>query len=130
MICKICKICFYCPPSCVCLASLRSNTAVDMFGRGAAVTLKLFSSCNAQHAVPRNTRLCLCWSYANNVPNILPQPWHSVPMARPSGFFIADVRYECITLFNFQTTQARMKNIQDYSNTLRKKLIQRPHSRV
>ncbi len=123
MICKIlCKICFYCPPPRVCLAGLRSNAAVDMFGRGAAVTLNLFSSGNAQHAVPRNTRLCLlCWSYANNVPNIHPQPWHSVPIARPSVFFIADVHDECIALFNSQSTPARMKNIQKLLQHMNKK---------
>ncbi len=112
MICKICKICFYCPPPRVRFAGLRSNAAVDMFGRWAAVTLNLLSSCNAQHAVQRNTRLRLCWSYANNVPNNLPQPWHSVPMARPSVLFFADVRDERITIFNSQTTRARTKNIQ------------------
>jgi hypothetical protein len=86
------------------MAGLRSNAAVDMFGRGAAETLNLFSSGNAQHAVPRNTRLRLCWSYANNVPNILPQPWHSVPMARPSVLFVADVYDERIAIFISQTT--------------------------
>jgi hypothetical protein len=45
-------------------AGLRSNAAVDMFGRGAAVTIILFSSGNAQHAVPRNSLLRRCWSYA------------------------------------------------------------------
>jgi hypothetical protein len=81
MISKKCKNCFDCPPPRVRLAGLRSNAAVNMFGRGAAETLNLFSSGNAQHAVPRTTRLRLCWTYADNVPNILPQPWHSVPMA-------------------------------------------------
>jgi hypothetical protein len=112
------------------LAGLRSNAAVDMFGRGAAVTLSLFSSGNAQHAAPRNTRLRLCWSYANNVPNILPQSWHSVTIARPSVFFIADIRDECIAQFNSQTTPARMKNIQKIPQNMNKKLTKRPHSRI
>jgi hypothetical protein len=33
-------------------------------GHVRTVTLNLFSSGNAQHAVQRNTRLRLCWSYA------------------------------------------------------------------
>ena len=33
-------------------AGLRSNAAVDIFGRGTAVTLTLFSSGNAEQAVP------------------------------------------------------------------------------
>jgi hypothetical protein len=121
MICKLCKICFYCPPPRVRLAGLHSNAAVDMFGRGSAVTLNLFSSGNTQNAVPRNTRLRLCWSYANNGPNILPQPWHSVPMASPSVFFIADVCDECSILFNSQITPARMKNIQKLLQHMNKK---------
>ncbi len=112
MICKICKICFYCPPPRVRLAGLRSNAAVDMFGRWAAITLNLFWSGNAQHAVPHNTRLHLCWSYANNVPNNLPQPLRSVPMVPLSVLFIADVRDKRIAIFNSQTTRARTKNIQ------------------
>jgi hypothetical protein len=76
-------------------AGLRSNVAVDMFGRGAAVTIILFSSGNAQQAVPRNSLLRRCWSYANNVPNNFPQPSHSVSMARPSVFF-PDLREICI----------------------------------
>jgi hypothetical protein len=85
--------------------------------------LNLFSSGNAQDAVPRNTRLRLCWSYANKVPNILPQPWHFVPMAHLSlaVFFIAEVRDECLTLFNSQTTAARMKNIQKQLQHVNKK---------
>ena len=94
-------------------AGLRSNAAVDMFGRGAAVTFILFSSGNAQHAVPRNTLLRRCWSYANNVRNNFPQPWHSVPMASPSVFF-PDLREVCITLFNSHTKPARMNNIQKF----------------
>jgi len=94
-------------------AGLRSNAAVDMFGRGAAVTIILFSSGNAQHAVPRNCLLRRCWSYANNVPNNFPQPWHSVPRARPSVFF-PDLREVCITQFNSHTTTARMNKIQKF----------------
>ncbi len=112
------------------LAGLRSNAAVDMFGRWAAVTLSLFSSCNAQHAVPRNTRLRLCWSYANNVPNNLPQPWHSVPRVCLSVLFIADVRDERRAIFNLQTTRARTKNTQKLLQHIIKKLIQRQHSRI
>ena len=54
-ICKICKICWVCK---ICIvprtrwAGLRSNAAVDIFGRGTAVTLTLFSSGNAEQAVP------------------------------------------------------------------------------
>jgi hypothetical protein len=103
------------------LAGLRSNAAVDMFGRGAAKTLNLFSSCNAQHAVPRNTRLRLRWSYANNLPNILPQPWHSVPMAHLSVILIVDERDECITLLSSKTTPARMKNIPKLLQHMNKK---------
>ncbi len=44
-----------CPPPRVRWAGLRSNAVVDMFGRGAAVTFILFSSGNAQHAVPRTS---------------------------------------------------------------------------
>jgi hypothetical protein len=120
--------------SAVALQSLHSNAAVDMFGRGAAATFILFSSPpesgNAQHAVPRNSRLCLCWSYANNVPNNSPQPWHSVPMALRSVLFIADVRDERIAIFNSQTTRARTKNIQKLLQHIIKKLIQRQHSRI
>jgi hypothetical protein len=94
MISKKSKKCFDCPPPLVRLAGLRSNAAVDMFGRSAAETLNLFSFCNAQHAVPRNTRLRLCWSYSNKVPNILPQSWHSVLMARLSVILIVDEREE------------------------------------
>ncbi len=112
MISKICKICFDCPPPRLRLAGLRSNAAVDMLRRGAAETLNLFSSCDAQHAVPRNTRLRLCWSYANNMPNILPQHWHSVPMDRLAVILIVNERDEYITPFNSQTTPTRMKNIQ------------------
>ncbi len=102
-------------------AGLRSNAAVDMFGRGAALTFNLFSSGNAQHAVPRNTLLRRCWSYANNVPNNFPQPWHSVPMALPSVLFIADVRDERIAIFNSQTTRARTKNRQKLLQHMNKK---------
>ncbi len=41
------------PPPRVRLAVRRSNTAVDMLGRGAAVTCTLVSFGNAEHAVPR-----------------------------------------------------------------------------
>jgi len=129
-ICKICTIWTGCPPPRVRWAGLRSNAAVDMFGRGAAVTFILFSSGNAQHAVPRNSLLRRCWSYANNVPNNFPQPWHSVPMALRSVLFIADVRDEHIAIFNSQTTRARTKNIQKFLQHIIKKLIQRQHSRI
>ena len=130
IICNICKICEFFPPPRVRWAGLRSNAAVDMFGRGAAPTFNLFSSGNAQHAVPRNTLLRRCWSYANNVPNNFPQPWHSVPMALLSILFIADVRDERIAIFNSQTTRARTKNIQTLLQHIIKKLIQRQHSRI
>ena len=116
-ICKICKICGFWPPPRVRSAGLRCNAAVDMLERGAAVTLILFSSGNAQHAVPRNILLRRCWSYANNVSNNLPQPWHSVPMAHPSVLFIADVRDESIAIFYSQTIRARKKTYKSYSNT-------------
>ena len=130
MICNICIICEFFPPPRVHWAGLRSNAAVDMFGRGAAVTLILFSSGNAQQAVPRNFLLRRCWSYANNVPNNLPQPWHSVPMARPSVLFIADVRDERIAISYSQTIRARTKNLQNLLQHMNKKLIQRQHSSI
>jgi hypothetical protein len=42
-------------------------------------------------------------------------------MAHPSVFFIANERDECITLFNSQTTPARMKNIQKLLQDMNKK---------
>ncbi len=130
MISKTCKIRFDCPPPRVRLAGLRSNAAVNMVGHGAAETLNLFSSGNAQHAVPRNTWLPLCWSYANNVWNNLPQPWHSVLMAR---LWIILHTMNAMNASHYSIRrqhQPEWKKYKIYSNTWIKKLIQRPHSRI
>ena len=64
----VCQICFRmsnmsnmstCSPR-VRFAGRRSTVAVDMFARGTAVTLILFSSCKERQAVLRSAGLCLC----------------------------------------------------------------------
>ncbi len=57
---EICDICICHLQPRVRTASRRSTAVVDILGRGAVVTMNLFSSDNAKQAAPRNRRLCWC----------------------------------------------------------------------
>ena len=101
-----------------------SNAAVDMFGRGTAVTLTLVSSGNAEQAVPCRNRLRGSLRLCR----------HSVPMARLSVRFITTERGECTIRLSRLNPQMRAAENSEMKHTtyliqhMIQRMVQRPHS--
>ena len=122
--CQICKICKICLLPRTRLAGRRSKAAVDIFGRATAVTLTLFSSGNAEQAVPCRNRLRGSLRLCR----------HSVPMARLSVRFITTEREECTIRLSRLNPQMRaaenseMKHMTYLIQHMIQRMVQRPHS--